>query len=77
MGLPLSMNAVSPEIDFRNCPIIYNLKSFLLHSSSRRPFNCCNGAGLTLELYDILKMKIMPMLLFLHLIYDIFAKVVD
>ena len=44
-----------------------NVKPFLLHSSNRKQFNCCIDAGLTIELYAILEMKIIPMLLFLHL----------
>ena len=44
-----------------------NLKPFLLQLSNRRTFNCCIDAGLTLELDAIPKMKILPVLLFLHL----------
>ena len=48
-------------------PLSTNLKPFHLLSSNRRPFNCFIDAGLTLGLYAILEMKIIPMLLFLHL----------
>ena len=63
------MNASSPEIisEIREtAPLSTNLKPFDLLSSNRRPFNCFIDAGLTLELYTILEMKIIPMLLFLH-----------
>ena len=48
-------------------PLSTNLKPFLLHSSNRKPFNYCIDAGLTLDLYTILEIEIIPLLLFLHL----------
>ena len=49
---------------YETAPLSANIKPFLLHSSNRRPFNCCTDAGLIIEPYAILEMKIIPMLLF-------------
>ena len=68
MRLPLSiklMPSVQRSIS-ETASLSTNLKPFYLYSSKRRPFNCCIDAGLTLELYAILEMKITPMLLVLH-----------
>ena len=67
MRVPLSiisMPSVQRSIS-ETAPLSTNLKPFLLHSSNRRPFNCCIDTGL--ELYAILEIKIIRMLLFLHL----------
>ena len=69
MRLPLSiiwMPSVQRSIS-ETAPLSINFEPFLLHSSDRKPFNCCIDAGLTLELYAILEMNIILMLLFLCL----------
>ena len=54
------MNAISPDINFRNGPIIYKLKTISPEFIKLISFNCCVNDELTLELYAKLEIKIRP-----------------